>query len=458
MPGFLDFMERAIKGPIITENDFNMKVLIPTVVTIVKDFDIKYEPENPVTSNDVLADRIYNGALELLVQTGIYCDDTNRIIQLNREEIVRAVDEFNGERFFGEGLERRVFRPRRPEGNRLPWFHVGTGIVASSEEIAMAQVEGYGSIPEANSISIPALSSVRGLPVTAGSPLEIYAAINSVKAARKALMNCGRPGLPILNLISSAATAVGTIAGSYPAFGLRPSDGWLVDVIAEMKVNFQTLNRLSFIQIIGGNIGSTAIPILGGYAGGPEGTALLMTAYYILGMLLFKGSYHITGPIHFNYGCSTTRNVLWVFSIVGRAVSRNTNYPAISVGIASAGPCTKMYFYEAAVVNLCCVISGYGSVATVHPAKAVINDGVTPMEACFNVETARVITEMKTNKANEIVNQLLDRYERDIENAPGGKVYQECYNLQTRKPNEEYIRLYNDVKEELAGMGIPFQT
>ena len=456
MPDFLDFMERATSGRFISPNDFDMKVLIPSVARIVKSFDIKYEPENPVTSNDELADRLFQGAVELLVQTGIYCNDTNRIIQPDRKEIIKAACEFPGESFFGEDRDRRVFRFRKPEEDRLPWFHVGTGTVASSEEIAMAQVEGYGSISQANSISIPAFGHVRGMAVLGNSPFEIYAAVNSVQAGRKALLNCGRPGLPIMNLISSATSSMSTIAGSYPAFGLRPSDGWLIDFIAEMKINFESLNRLAFILITGGNIGSVALPILGGYAGGPEGTALIMTAYYLLGILLFKGSYHLTGPLHFRHGCSTTRDSLWVFSISGRATSRNITYPAIALGYASAGPCTKMYFYEAAAINLCCVTSGYGGVQTVHPAKAVVIDGVTPLEARFNVETACAATGMKAGRANEIVMRLLERYEKDIENAPQGKRYQECFDLQTRKPHKDYIRLYNEVKEELAEIGIPY--
>jgi methylamine--corrinoid protein Co-methyltransferase len=322
----------------------------------------------------------------------------------------------------------------------------------------MAQVEGYGSIPLANSISIPALGQVRGLPVTGGSPLEIYATIASVQAGRKALCKAGRPGLPILNLISSATTSMATIAGSHPAFGLRPSDGWLIDVIAEMKVNYETLNRLAFILFTGGNIGSTALPILGGYGGGAAGTALLMTAYYLLGITLLKGTYHLTGPIHFRYGCSSTRDLLWVFSVVGQATSRNIRYPAIGLGYAAAGPCTRMYFYEAAAVNLCCVASGYGGVQTVHPAKAVIEDGVTPIEAQFNVEVAQAATGMKAERANDLVRSLLERYEDEIEQAPAGKRYQQCHDLGTGKPSEEYLRLYHEVKEELAGMGIPLGT
>ncbi len=454
MSSFLDYMERATTGPILSEDDFNMKVLIPNVRRVVREFDIRYEPEDPVPSDDEFADRLFEAAIEFLVRTGVYCDDTNRLIQLERGEILAAIASLPEGSVFGEGRDRRLFQTRKPEDTRPPWCHVGTGIIASSEEIALSQVEGYGSIPQADSISIPAFGHVRGIPVSGGSPLEIYATVASVQTGRKALWMCGRPGLPILNLISSATASMATIAGSHPDFGLRPSDGWLIDVIAEMKVNYETLNRLAFILITGGNIGSTALPILGGYAGGAPGTALMMTAYYLLGIVLLKGTYHLTGPVHFQHGCSTTRDILWVFSVAGRATSRNTRYPAIGLAYAAAGPCTRMYFFEAAAVNLCYAASGYGGVQTVHPAKAVLEDGVTPMEARFNVEMAHAATGIKAEEASALVNRLLEEYEDRIGEPPQGKRYQECYDLRTGKPSEEYVRLYEEVKEDLAQMGV----
>jgi methylamine--corrinoid protein Co-methyltransferase len=455
MPEFLDLMERATTGRILSEDDFNLKVLIPNVRKTVREFDIRYDPEKPAPAEDDLADRLFEAAVAFLTRTGVYCTATNRVIRMERAEIAAAIEGFPEQSTFGEDRDRRTFKARKPEDERPPWCHVGTGIVASSEDIALAQVEGYGSIPQANSISIPAFGQVRGMPVTGGSPLEIYAAAASVQAGRKALWKAGRPGLPILNLISSATTSMSTIAGSHPAFGLRPSDGWLIDVIAEMKVNYETLNRLAFVLITGGNVGSTALPILGGYGGGAPGTALLMTAYTLLGMTLLRGTYHLTGPIHFRHGCSTTRDALWVFAVSGRAASRNTRYPAIGLGYAVAGPCTRMYFQEAAAVNLCCVAAGYAGVQTVHPARAVVEDAVTPLEALFNVEMAYAATGMRAEQANQLVAQILERYEGQIDQPPPGKRYQECYDLSTGKPSDEYLRLYDEAKEELWRMGIP---
>jgi methylamine--corrinoid protein Co-methyltransferase len=457
MPNLIDFMERATRGPIVVEDDFNLKRLIPNTRNIVKEFNIHYTPENPVPGDDDLADRLFEAAIEFIVRTGVYCDDTNRVIQFERDEITEALKNLPDGSYFGEGRDRRKFLPRRPEDNRIPWCHVGTGIVASREDIALAQVDGYGRIPKANSISIPAFNRIGDMQVIGGSPLEIHATVRAVQAGRKALTNAGRPGLPIMNLISSATTSMGTIAGSHPDFNLRPSDGWLIDFLAEMKVNFETLNRLAFIQLTGGNIGSTALPILGGFAGGAPGTALVMTAYYILGILLFQGTYHLTGPIHFRYGCSTTRDSLWVFSIVGRAASRNIRYPDIALGYAAAGPQTKMYFYEAAAVNLSCVTSGYGAVQTVHPAKAVMDDGVTPTEAQFCTEMVRNVTGMKADQANELVNLLLEKYEGRVDNAPQGKRYQDCYDLRTDKPTDDYQRMYEEVRDELTSLGIALQ-
>ncbi len=456
MPNLLDFMRRATSGPILSEDDFNMKRLIPNVRNIVREFDICYTPEIPVPADDALSDRLFEAAVEFIVRTGIYCDDTNRVIEFTRDEIFQAIDNLPGFATFGEGRERRVFKPRKPEDKQQPWYHVGTGIMASSEDIALSQVEGYGNIQPANSISIPALKEIKGMQVIGGSPLEIHASLSAVQAGRKALTRSGRPGLPILNLISTATTAIGTIAGTHPKFGLRPSDGWLIDFLAEMKVNFETLNRLAFIQVIGGNVGSTALPILGGYAGGAPGTALVMMAYTLLGILLFQGTYHLTGPVHFRHGCSTTRDILWVFSIVGRAASQHTSYPAIALAYACAGPATKMYFYEAAAANLCFVTSGYGGVQTVHPAKAVIDDGVSPLEAQFCVEVARAATGMSTDQANVIVNHLLEKYENNIDKAPSGKRYQACYNPKTGQPTNDYLKLYKEIKDELVNLGIPF--
>jgi len=290
----------------------------------------------------------------------------------------------------------------------------------------------------------------------AGSPAEMYAAIRGVRIGREALRRAGRPGLPIMNLISTAAAAVTTIAASAPQFGLRPTDGWLCGAISEMKADFGLMNKIAYLLNWGANVGAESSPILGGYCGGPAGTAVVSTAYILMGLAFHQGSYQLTFPVHFKHNCSTTRNVLWAVAASCQAASRNIPMPVIWLGYMAAGPNTKMYFYESAAYLLTAVTSGAPSVQTPHPARAVVVDGITPLEARFGVEMATAAAKLGREQANELVLQLLEKYESQIETAPAGSVYQECYDVTSGRPGEEYLQLYNEVKEELAGMGIPF--
>jgi len=450
----LDVFERALNGPLMSEQDFDLKLLIPRLKVIVKEHDIHYHPENPVPNSDTADDDLYNAAVDLVEQVGFYCRDTNRVIRFERSEILDAVHKAPGVCYTGEGKDARSFGMRKPEDGRRPWLHIGSGIVATQEEWITSLVSSYAAIPEANSISISTLDSLRGLPVISGSPVELYAAIRSIEIGRAALRQAGRPGLPIMNLISTSASAVTTLAASAAQFGLRPSDGWLVGATAELKIDFGAMNKTAYLLNWGANIGAETSPILGGYCGGPEGTAVASTAYILMGLLIQKGNYQLTFPVHFRYGCSTPRNVLWVVSSSCQAASRNIPMPVIWLGYMAAGPNTPMYFYESAAYLLAAVASGAPGVQTPHPAKATLTDGITPVEARFGVDAAIAATKLTRQQANEVVNRLLEKYEGDIEQAPAGSRYQECCDPQTGRPGESYLRLLDDVKVDLAKSGL----
>ena len=460
MPSLFDYLERAFSGPIMTQKDFHMKILIPNIRNVIKEYEIVYDPAVPVPADDRLADRLFAGAIDFLERTGLYCNSTNRILPFAKQDILRDLAHYPAGGTFGEGRERATIKCRLPGDSKPPWCHVGTGIVATSEEIAMAQVEGYGQVAQADSISIPALEKVRGVPIVGGSPLELYGVFNSIAAARKALRHAGRPGLPILNLCSASTTDTGTIAGCYPSVGLRPSDGWLIDFLAEMTIDFNNMNKLTFVNYMGGNVGSTDLAILGGYAGGAPGTALVMTAYHIAGCVFMKGAYHLTGPVDMNLGCSTTRAGLWAHAISGRATSRNTNYCAIALPYAVGGPGTSTYYYETAASLLSTVTSGYAGIQTAHPGRAVMNNGVTPTEAQFNADVAYGIAKsgMGSDHANELCNRLLERYEEAIKHPTAeteGKTYPDLYHVEKRKRTDAYDDFYKRIREEIAVMGIP---
>ncbi len=218
----------------------------------------------------------------------------------------------------GEGPDRHVWTPRKPDSRTPPWHHVGTGIVNTDERIAFNLVRDYARIRAAHSVSVPALATIDGCQIASGTPLEVLGAIRSIRIARDALAHAGRPGLAIGNGVAAAGTAMATLAVSSPQFGMRPSDGWLIGALAEMKYDMGALNKAAYLASWGANLGCESGPLVGGYAGGPANVAIVNVAYRIVGQLVLNCDYHLTFPIHITASCSTTRDTIWCAALSAR--------------------------------------------------------------------------------------------------------------------------------------------
>ena len=456
MIGMSEICERAKTGPAMSQETFDLDVVFATAGQLCRKYGIKYDPGTPVPADDDLADRTYQAAVDFVVAVGAYCTDTGSVIKFTRDEVLEAVANSRGRCVMGEGKDRFVWTPRLPDSDTRPWYHVGSGIVNTDERIAFNLVKAYAGIRQANSVSVPALEKIDGYVVVSGMPSEILGAIRSIKIARDALRHAGRPGLAIGNLIATAGTSMATIAASGPQFGLRPSDGWLVGAQAEMKYNMGTLNKAAYLSCWGANVGGESGPLVGGYAGGPDGTAVANVAYRLVCLLVLNCDYHLTFPVHIMRGCSSPRDVLWCTAVSSQAISRNTRELVWSLGYIAAGPMTKQFFYESAAYIATAISSGL-SVQTTHPAKAVLNDHITPMEMLGSVEITEACVGMKRTQANEMAKQLLAKYEDKIDGAPVGRKYQECCDVNTGRPCQEYVDLYGEVKDELRAMGFGFK-
>lgn len=455
MGNIIDICEKALKGPIMKEQDFDRRFMRATM-RLAKESGVKFDRDNPVPSDDGAADRIFAAAKKLVAEVGVYCLDTARIMEFSEKEVEEAVRNAPGRVKAGQGIDRKYFGMRMPDEHKWPWFQVGSGIVSSKPAYAANIVEGYASIPEVCSIQIPSLSSIRGIPISAGAPTEFYAGVLGMKTALDALQRAGRPGLPIFNLHPTTAVAVTNIAASAPQFGSRLTDAWLCGSIAEMKINYDTLNKVAYLHASGANVAAESGPMLGGFSGGPEGFSILCAAYLIMGQLVHKGHLQLNFPIHFMHACSSSRDVIWGVSTAIQASSRNIKVPVLWGPYCGAGPNTKMYLYEAAAIYMAWVTSGAPCVNQPHPAKAVKIDGITPTEARFCVEVGKAASQLTREQASELVIRLLEKYESDIKTPPEGDCYYECHNAETGKPNDDYVKLVEEVTEELTAMGIPF--
>ncbi len=455
MIDFFEVIKRALTGPYVAEQDYTLRTLVPKLRAVVKKYGIRNDPANPVPTDDKLADDIFQAGVELAAQVGCYCKDTSRVIQFTPEEIKEALRDAPATPAFGEGRDREVMRARRPESSALPYCYVGAGgSVVSSEEVFVRLVEGYGRNPLSDSITCPTLTKINGMEVVAGSPLELLACIRAVELGRASLRRAQRPGLPIMNSIATGVTATGKIAGS--AFGLRDTDCWVVGFTSPLKVQFGRMNETAYILARGGQLIGEAGEPMGGFAGGPEGNAVISVVYHIYSILVLRASVHLTFPMDFRYGCNTSWEIMWPISAAAQALSRNSRFPILNLAYTAAGPMTDMCLYEIAATMINFVASG-GNIEFGGVAKGTSLDRMTPLEPRLATEVAHAAAGLTRAQANEIVKTLIPKYKEQLAHPPKGKTFQECYDWDSIQPCQEYVELYGRIKSELAGYGLNFK-
>ena len=75
---------------------------------LLKEFDIKYNPENVCPADDDLADRVFQAGLQLLADVGAYHLDTQRVIKFSKAEILDALRQAPDTLYLGEGRDRVI--------------------------------------------------------------------------------------------------------------------------------------------------------------------------------------------------------------------------------------------------------------------------------------------------------------------------------------------------------------
>jgi len=453
----LEVLDRAETGPICTEKDFDLKILAPQIKELTKTYEIKYDPETPVPADDSLADAVFNAALELYLKSGTLCISSQRRIIFEENEIKEALRSAPRQVAFGTGRDLRVMTNRRIRDS-IPPFCLNSGGCSISEDVYVKVIQSIVQNPLADTASGGlGLDTIYGVKPKANSPMEILASIWNVILIKEAARRAGRPGIGFHNVHGTGLTDASFIAAYRPEFGVGPGDGAAIASLAELKTDYNTLNKVTCFLQSDCHMGNIYVPLMGGYAGGAEGTAIVSLAHHLEGLVVHQADYSDLAPLHIRYSCTTARETLWVASVVGQALSRNTHLLTASEAITAAGPCTEMVLLETAAMSTVGTASGI-NINNTSAAKSQYLDRNTGMECKFGSEVGHATTGMSRNDANEFVRELLVKYEDKIEKPPLGRTFQECYDLKTVKPTAGHLEIYDRTRRQLEDLGLNFSV
>ncbi|MFW9992493.1 MAG: monomethylamine:corrinoid methyltransferase [Candidatus Odinarchaeota archaeon] len=450
-----EVLDRAESGPVCMEKDFDFKLLVPELRRVIKEYGISFDSSVPVPTDDSLADSIWQAAMDLYLEIGTLCTDTHRRIVFTEDEMKEALGNFPGRFTMGYGRDAREVYSRQIEDSQRPYCLLSPDITCD-EELFVPMSMAYLQEPLADGVCAPILDEIEGMPIRSGYPTELKGSVAHAMMFREAARRVGRPGI-FLKSVGTAESDAAQIAASNPEWGERLTDGRFVASVTELKVNNSLLNKMVHFHTYGCFVGALVGPIMGGYAGGPEGTAIVGVAYHLQALMVNQAHWTLYFPFHLKHQVNTTRELLWVISATYQALARNSNLISLSAGFTAAGPCTPMVLREAAVHGLVSVVSG-ANLWEIGPAKNKHKNYATPVEARMACEAGcgAAKKRISRNDVNDLALSLLKTYENNIEDAPLGKNFYECYNVQKVKPTEEYKDLYRKMKEELTDLGVPF--
>jgi hypothetical protein len=447
---------RAETGPFCLEKDYDLKILRSKLKEVITENDIKFDAENVVPADDTLADDVWRAALDFYLEVGTLCTSTHRRILFDESEVKEAMKNHPGRFVLGEGRDSRELVHRQVEDSRKP-FCLFSPDITCDEELFVPMSMAYLQEPLADGVCAPILEEVQGESIKADAPTEVKGAVAHAMMFREAARRVGRPGI-FLQGVGTAQGDTAQIAASNPTWGERLTDGRFVPSTAELKVDYSMLNRMIHFHQYGCFVGALTGPMLGGLSEGPEGTAIVGTAYHIQGLMVNQAHYQNYFPIHLRHMNNTTEDLLWGISVAYQALARNTPLLSFSNGFTAAGPCTTMVLYEAAAHGLVSVVCG-ANLWEIAVARNKYKNRATPMEARMACEVANgaVTSGLKRPEANELALKIVNKYKNQIADAPLGKTFQECYDTKKVTPSEEYTKLYATVKDELRELGVPFE-
>ena len=238
---------------------------------------------------------------------------------------------------------------------------------------------------------------------------------------------------------------------------MRPCDSHEVSQLNELKIDINALAFTAHYKLAGDIIMSEQMPIFGGWAGGIEETSIVNVATHLAAFIMLGADWHLDGPIHVRWGNTTAREALMVAGHACRAVDRNTHLLLGNQYYTSAGPCTEMCLLEAAAQAITDTASGREIISGNASAKGVALDYTTAMEARFMAYAARAVVGLETEKVNIMLDKLVSLYEKNFKEAPKGKTFQECYDVTTLSPSDEYLEVFDNAVKTMEGIGFEFK-
>jgi methylamine--corrinoid protein Co-methyltransferase len=486
MISLLEIADRAYSGPRMNEKEWNLG-LFQTMQKLVTEYNLAYTgPEQYYNVDDDYVDRAFQATIQFLTERGTYCISTNRVIKFTEDEISTAVKAAPSQFIVGTGQDARIIHKREIEdqkrvnvisGGHCPW----PLDIAPMAQAAYARVQ-YGDIIEGFNFTNIDGYEVHGLPIA------LYAARREAAVMREAVRMAGRPGMAF-TLYPILTKSGPLVAPMDPDVGLRRTDGLLLSILPDMKVEADYIATAIAYEGYGGfKVNGGCFSIIGGFCGGIEGAMIETIAKAITAWIVYRDVFQYDCGISGSSSLTarwtplmeseerkapTFTAPIWPTYVINRALAKYTNI--IRFGGFSRGAGVGGIGSESELLSL----AKHSMMSTLLGANltCITGDNPTPYHVEFRAKVADAV--VKANIRKEELPVLIQQLENAVKTQLKGKSsvgygdrrmlaykdfdqyfkpMKEFFNFSNQTPNPPLIESAKKAQATLVDLGIDLET
>jgi len=191
-----DFYDRAKVGEKCTQDDWDLMTIPMKAMELKQKYGLDFKNEFVPTDRDMMG-KLFQAGFEMLLECGIYCTDTHRIVKYTEAEIWDAINNVQKEFTLGTGRDAVHVSKRKVGDKKKPIIQGGPTGSPISEDVFMPVHMSYALEKEVDVIVDGVMTSVRGKPPIPKSPYEVLAAKTETRLIKQACAMAGRPGMGI---------------------------------------------------------------------------------------------------------------------------------------------------------------------------------------------------------------------------------------------------------------------
>lgn len=439
------YVYKAVNGIKRTEREHDA-LIYEKSMELVKSHDLFFDQEYLIPSDLEMADRLYDAAINLLEDVGVFCIDTGRVIELSRKEIVRCIRNACSSFSTGENSELTQVSYRNVLDEGMPVILGGPTSAPISEELFIAVHRSYAKYSSVDSIAPGSINSSNVQSYGKGNPLVMLEGHNAVNLVKEACRLEGRSGISCVSppFIEDTKTAISIANSKFMGLG----DLQELYPLPDLKTDFNRISRALHYISIGTSFVTSTKMIMGTMTNAiAEQFAIEIVAELLKSRIIYSSPLVYAHPCSLQNSASRSIETLWASFMASMAVSRNSHLLHGIVINNSSGPCTESMMYETAVQTIGCVVCGADSIAGPLPNKGGLPDHAGGLDSFFMAKIAEIATSLSLDDANYLCMELYNRYAGQKPEL--GQSFNECYDLNKIEPSEEYHDIYDRVMDQV---------